>query len=102
MQILPTRVPILYVILGVLLVVSIVPMYFYADRVVSINRERLKTNEMLLQNTVARAVSDDLAQRNLTLRMMLQNLGSAVKVSTGSNGTVIGKNMRPAANKSMP
>lgn len=87
MQILPARVPILYVILGVLLVVSIVPMYFYADRVVSINRERLKTNEMLLQNTVTRAVSDDLAQRNLTLRMMLQNLGSAVKVSTGSNIT---------------
>src|SRR3954470_1769802 len=85
MQILPARVPILYVILGVLLIVSIVPMYFYADRVVSINRERLKTNEMLLQNTVTRAVSDDLAQRNLTLRMMLQNLGSAVKVSTGSN-----------------
>ena len=85
MQILPNRIPILYVILGVLLVVSIVPMYFYADRVVSINRERLKTNEMLLQNTVTRAVADDLAQRNLTLRMMLQNLGSAVKVSTGSN-----------------
>ena len=85
MQILPARIPILYVILGVLLIVSIVPMYFYADRVVSINRERLKTNEMLLQNTVTRAVSDDLAQRNMTLRMMLQNLGSAVKVSTGSN-----------------
>jgi putative nucleotidyltransferase with HDIG domain len=85
MQILPARVPILYVILGVLLIVSVVPMYFYADRVVSINRERLKTNEMLLQNTVTRAVSDDLAQRNLTLRMMLANLGSAVKVSTGGN-----------------
>lgn len=85
MKILPARVPILYLILGVLLIVSIVPMYFYADRVVSINRERLKTNEMLLQNTVTRSVADDLAERNLTLRMMLQNLGSAVRVSTGGN-----------------
>ncbi len=85
MQILPARVPILYVILGVLLVVSIVPMYFYADRVVSTNRESLKTNERLLQNTVTRAVADDLAQRNHTLHMVLQNLGSAVKVSSGGN-----------------
>ena len=49
------RVPILYLILGVLLVISIVPMYFYSAQVEAINRDRLKTNEMLLQNTVTAA-----------------------------------------------
>ena len=49
----PARIPILYVILGVLLVISIVPMYFYSTRVEAINRDRLKTNERLLQNTNA-------------------------------------------------
>jgi hypothetical protein len=44
----PARIPILYVILGVLLVISIVPMYFYSAQVEAINRDRLKTNEMLL------------------------------------------------------
>jgi hypothetical protein len=81
----PSRIPILYAIMGVLLLVSVVPMYFYADRVVSSNRERLKANEMLLQNTVTRSVVDELTQRNITLRMMLDNLGSAVAVSSGGN-----------------
>ncbi|MGB2605622.1 MAG: hypothetical protein WBC78_18620, partial [Candidatus Sulfotelmatobacter sp.] len=52
----PLRIPILYVILGVLLVISIVPMYFYSAQVEAINRDRLKTNEMLLQNTVTRSL----------------------------------------------
>ena len=44
----PSRLPILYVILGVLILVSVVPMYFYSAQVESINRERLITNERLL------------------------------------------------------
>ena len=55
------RIPILYVILGVLLVISIIPMYFYSAQVEAINRDRLKTNEMLLQNTVTRSLADDIA-----------------------------------------
>ena len=51
---LPSRVPILYVILGVLVVISVVPMYFYSAKVETDNRERLKTNEKFLQNTVTR------------------------------------------------
>jgi HD-GYP domain-containing protein (c-di-GMP phosphodiesterase class II) len=80
----PKRIPILYVILGALLTVSVVPMYFYA-KVVSINRDRLKTNEMLLQNTVTRSLSDDAAQRHRNLTMMLQNLSTAVQVNSGGN-----------------
>ena len=49
------RIPILYLILGVLLLISIFPMYFYSAQMEAINRNQLKTNEMLLQNTVTRS-----------------------------------------------
>ena len=79
------RIPILYVILGVLLVISIVPMYFYSAQVEAINRDRLKTNEMLLQNTVTRSLADDLAQHKRSLGMMLANLSSAIQVASGGD-----------------
>ena len=79
------RIPILYVILGVLLVISIIPMYFYSSQVEAINRDRLKTNEMLLQNTVTRSLADDLAQHERSLDMMLENLSSAIQVASGGD-----------------
>ena len=72
-------------ILGVLLVISIVPMYFYSAQVEAINRDRLKTNEMLLQNTVTRSLADDLSQHERSLRMMLANLSSAIQVASGGD-----------------
>jgi HD-GYP domain-containing protein (c-di-GMP phosphodiesterase class II) len=77
--------PILYLILGVLLVISIVPMYFYSEQVEAINRDRLKTNEMLLQNTVTRSLADDLSQHQRALGMMLANLSSAIEVASGGD-----------------
>ncbi len=81
----PARIPILYVILGVLLVISIVPMYFYSAQVEAINRDRLKTNEMLLQNTITRSLADDLSLHERSLRMMLANLSSAIQVASGGD-----------------
>jgi HD-GYP domain-containing protein (c-di-GMP phosphodiesterase class II) len=81
----PARLPILYVILGVLLVISTVPMYFYSAQVEAINRDRLKTNEMLLQNTVTRSLADDLTEHDRSLRMMLANLSSAIEVASGGD-----------------
>jgi len=79
------RIPILYVILGVLLVISTVPMYFYSTQVVASNRERLKTNEQLLQNTVTRSLADDLSQHERSIRVMLDNLSSAIQVASGGD-----------------
>jgi HD-GYP domain-containing protein (c-di-GMP phosphodiesterase class II) len=81
----PARIPILYVILGVLLVISIIPMFFYSSQVEAINRDRLKTNEMLLQNTVTRSLADDLSHHQQSLRMMLANLSSAIQVTSGGD-----------------
>jgi HD-GYP domain-containing protein (c-di-GMP phosphodiesterase class II) len=79
------RMPILYVILGVLIAISVVPMYFYSAQVESINRDRLKTNEMFLQNRVTRSLADDLSQHERSLRMMLANLSSAVQIASGGD-----------------
>ena len=81
----PTRLPILYVILGVLIVVSVVPLYFYSQQMMSSNRDRLKTNEMLLQNTVTRSLADNISEREATVRLMLGNLSSAIQVASGSD-----------------
>ena len=81
----PARIPILYLILGVLILVSVVPLYFYGTQVVAISRDRLITNERLLQNTVTRSLSDDITQRQNNLRTMLGNLSSAIQVASGGD-----------------
>jgi HD-GYP domain-containing protein (c-di-GMP phosphodiesterase class II) len=81
----PARLPILYLILGVLILVSVVPLYFYGTQVVAINRKRLIINEQLLQNTVTGSLSDDITQRQNNLRTMLANLSSAVQVASGGD-----------------
>ena len=76
----PARIPLLYVILGVLLAISVLPMYFYSAQIETMNRERLKTNEMLLQNTVTRSLADEISQHQEALRTMLANLSSSIQV----------------------
>ena len=77
----------MYVILSVLALISVVPMYFYSEQVEAINRERLITNERLLQNTVTRSLADDISQHQESLRMMLANLSSALQVASGGDIT---------------
>lgn len=82
---LPGRIPILYLILGVLIAVSVVPLYFYGTKVVDINRVNLQTNEKFLQNTLAASVGSDIAQRHENMMAMLANLSSAIQVTSGGN-----------------
>jgi HAMP domain-containing protein len=81
----PARIPLLYVILGVLLAISVLPMYFYSAQIETMNRERLKTNEMMLQNTVTRSLADDISQHREALHMMLANLSSSIQVMMLAN-----------------
>src|SRR5579864_3760733 len=84
---LPNRIPLLYLILAILIVVGVVPLYFYGTQVVAINRERLKINEQLLQNTVTKSLSDDIEHRQTTLHSSLGNLSAAVLVTSGGDLT---------------
>ena len=82
---LPSRIPILYLIIGVLTLVSVVPMYFYASQVVGANRLALKVNEQFLQNTITSSLAEDIAQRHVNLQTMLGNLSSAIQVTSGGD-----------------
>jgi HD-GYP domain-containing protein (c-di-GMP phosphodiesterase class II) len=84
---LPTRIPILYAILSVLVVISVVPMFFYSMQVQSINRDRLITNERLLQNTITVSIADDISQHQESFRLMQANLASALQVASGNDFT---------------
>src|SRR5436309_5720700 len=84
---LPTRIPILYVILSVLVLISVVPMFFYSWQVQSNNSKQLVTNERLLQNSVTRSIADDISQHQESFRLMQANLASALQVTSGNDLT---------------
>jgi HD-GYP domain-containing protein (c-di-GMP phosphodiesterase class II) len=75
------------VILSVLVVISVVPMFFYSVQVQSINRDRLITNERLLQNTITVSIADDISQHQESFRLMQANLASALQVASGNDFT---------------
>ena len=84
---LPNRIPLLYLISGVLILVGVVPLYFYGMQVVSMNRERLQGNERYVQATVTKSISDDIEHRQATLETSLGNLSAAVLVASGGDLT---------------
>jgi putative nucleotidyltransferase with HDIG domain len=88
----PRRLPIFYLIAAVLMLISVVPIYFYSSRVTAINRERLKVNEMMLQNTITRSLGDDISQRQNAFRATLQNFGSVVEIASG--GSLAGERVK--------
>ena len=82
---LPSRVPIIYGILMVLIVVGVLPLYFYATKVVETNRDRLQRNEKLLQNTVTMTLAEDIAQRSKEVRSKLADLAYSIVVTSGGS-----------------
>src|SRR5436305_13952108 len=82
---LPSRIPILYLILGVLVAVGVVPLYFYATKLVHMNREALQRNERLLQTTVTSSLAQDIAQREKDILSTLTNLTYSIQVTSGGN-----------------
>jgi len=52
-----TRVRILYVILLILIIITVVPLWFYGSKMMSMNRERLETQEGVLQTLTSESLS---------------------------------------------
>jgi HD-GYP domain-containing protein (c-di-GMP phosphodiesterase class II) len=88
---LPARIPILYLILIVLIAVGVVPLYFYATKMVARNRETLGSNEKLLQNSVTTTLAQSIAQREKDIDSTLSSLAFSIKVT--SSGNLSGKNI---------
>ena len=82
---LPQRVPILYLIISVLMLVSVVPMYLYSRWMVQNNRDRLITNERILQNTITSSLSGEITQRMQNLDSVLENMTSAIVINSGGD-----------------
>lgn len=82
---LPSRIPILYLILGVLIAVGVIPLYFYAVKVLQLNREALISNERQMQNTVTSSLAQDISQRQRNVQSMLLNLTYSVQAISGGN-----------------
>src|SRR6185312_17111991 len=82
---LPSRVPIIYAILVVLIAVGVVPLYFYATKVVDTNRERLQRNEQMLQNTVTTNLAEAIAQHERDIRDKLSDLAYSILVTSGGD-----------------
>jgi putative nucleotidyltransferase with HDIG domain len=67
-----TRVRILYVILLILMFITVGPLWFYGSRMMEMNRERLETQEGILQTTT----SQSLAQ---VISLYMENLNQQLK-----------------------
>jgi HD-GYP domain-containing protein (c-di-GMP phosphodiesterase class II) len=82
---LPSRIPILYLIISVLIAVAVVPLYFYAQKVVDMNQEALQRNEKLLQNTVTSSLAQDVSQRQKDTVSTLTSVTYSVQVTSGGD-----------------
>jgi HD-GYP domain-containing protein (c-di-GMP phosphodiesterase class II) len=82
---LPSRIPIIYLILIVLITVGVVPLYIYATKVLDLNRDKMERNEKLLQNMVTTSLAEAIAQREMDVRDALTSLTSAVELASGGD-----------------
>jgi HD-GYP domain-containing protein (c-di-GMP phosphodiesterase class II) len=67
-----TRVRILYVILLILIGITVVPLWFYGSKMMSINRERLETQEGVLQTITSQSISQ-------VISLYMENLNQQLK-----------------------
>jgi len=82
---LPSRIPILYLVLVVLVAVGVVPLYFYATKVLQMNRDTLERNEKVQQNNVTTTLAQSVAQRSKDINSNLANLTYSVLVTSGND-----------------
>ncbi|MBI4463020.1 MAG: HD domain-containing protein [Acidobacteria bacterium] len=80
---LPKRIPILYLVLSVLVLLSVVPLLFYSRVVATQNRQELETNERLLQNTITRSVAEEIRLYRNNLLTQVESLVRLLEASAG-------------------
>ena len=73
-----TRVRILYVILLILIGITVVPLWFYGSKMMSMNRERLETQESILQTITSQSLSQVISLYMENLNQQLKELFDTV------------------------
>ncbi len=67
------RLRILYLLLLILIGVSVLPLWFFADKMMSMNKEQLETQESVLQTTISRSLAQE-------IYLYIQNFEQQLKV----------------------
>ena len=73
-----TRIRILYVILLILIGITVGPLWFYGSRMMSMNRERLETQESVLQTITSQSLSQVISLYMENLNQQLKELSDTV------------------------
>ena len=73
-----TRVRILYVILLILIGITVVPLWFYGSKMMSMNKERLETQESILQTITSQSLSQVISLYMDNLNQQLKEFFDAV------------------------
>src|SRR2546429_193294 len=81
----PSRIPILYVILIVLIAVAVAPLSFFYTQAGEMNRDALQRNEKIVQNMVTSSLAQDIAQREKDIRSTLASLTYSIQVTSGGD-----------------
>jgi putative nucleotidyltransferase with HDIG domain len=69
-----TRIRIIYVILLILIGISVLPLWFYGSRMMSLNRDRLETQESVLQTITSQSLSHVISLYNQNMDEQLKEL----------------------------
>ena len=73
-RLLPRRITLLYLVLAVLLALSVIPLAVYGYLVSSSTREKLQTNEQVLQTTVTRGIAEETRLRVQSIKLQMESL----------------------------
>ncbi len=77
----PRRIRLLYLILGVLVAISVIPLIIYGYQVSSSNREALETTEKLYQTTVTRDIAQEIRLYIRGMNLQTENLVRLIESS---------------------
>jgi HD-GYP domain-containing protein (c-di-GMP phosphodiesterase class II) len=77
-QVLPRRLKIQYILLLILVSISVLPLWFFGARMVSMNKGRLETQEKILQTTLSKSLAQQIQLYMENVRQQVKELFDAV------------------------
>ena len=75
----PRRLRILHILLVILIAVSVFPVWFFGTQMIALNRERLETQERLLQTTISQSLAQQISLYVVNMQQQVKELFDAVR-----------------------
>ena len=80
-RLLPSHIPLLYLVLSVLLALSVIPLLIYSTQVSSRNRKALQTNEQELQTAVTRGIAQEIRLYIRSMDLEIRSLARSLRTT---------------------